>query len=106
MEKDYIKIFNEIINNTSNDESKDIPVVPQWYLSLSEHRVECPTCQHIPADLTDYKVDYVTREGHWIYKDRCPYCGQAIKWDWEEIDKKAKKSKMYREWELKNKIEM
>ena len=38
--------------------------------------------------------------------DRCPYCGQAIKWDWEEIDRKAKKSKMYREWELKNKIEV
>ena len=100
MERDYAQIFKEIIGNTSNAKSKDIPVVPQWYLSLSEHRSECPTCQHNHSNLCDYKENYHTGGGEWIYKERCPHCGQAIKWDWDEIDRKAKKSKKYKEWEL------
>lgn len=70
---------------------KDIQVtfekkVPIYHLSLSYVWSECPTCKSNLA----YTENYISN---------CPYCGQPFLWDWDEIDKKAKKSK---EWIILN----
>ena len=108
MPKDYFKLFNDIIDEVSDSvqDEKDIPAIPKAYFSLSEIRYECPTCEHIPGGIIDCGIDYRTGDYYTNYKDRCPYCGQAIKWDWDEIDRKAKKSKKYREMELKKQKEL
>ena len=72
------------------DPNLDIPKVPVYHMSLSHVWEECPNCKgqnRLSVQKTAFNGEFYTE-----YLEKCPDCGQALKWDWDEIDKKAKKT--------------
>lgn len=74
------------------------PVVPKWHLTLNHAWCECPKCRIQPDGLTKwhppmYGIPGAT--GYTEYNQNCPWCGQPMLWDWDEIDKASSQS---RDW--------
>lgn len=61
-----------------------MPQIPLGKYSLSSIEILCPVCGC--GDIGDAN----NRKGS------CPECGQALSWDWDAIDKKARKSPEYK----------
>lgn len=74
----------------AKDPKLDIPMVPIYHESLSHVWEECPNCKgqnRLSVRKLGYNGNYYTE-----YLERCPECGQKLKWNWNEIDQNAKKS--------------
>lgn len=72
------------------DPKLDIPKLPVYHISLSHVWEECPNCKgqnRLSIRKLGLSGNYYTE-----YLDRCPDCGQSILWDWDQIDKNAKKT--------------
>lgn len=67
------------------------PDVVIFHESLSSCWCECPACKNTKG-MIRRKAGY---NGEWYTETdaQCPECGQPLLWDWDLIDKKAKKSK-------------
>lgn len=72
-----------------------VPMIPIFFCSENCVREECPVCK-CPnlSETKPYGEGWFTET-----KPYCPDCGQALLWDWDEIDKKAHKTAGYKKYE-------
>ena len=76
------------------------PVVPKWHMSLDHVWCECPKCKTKPDGLTWWHppIYGISDSGYTEYNTHCPWCGQPMLWDWDEIDRQSTQSADWK-WE-------
>lgn len=76
------------------------PVVPKWHMSLNSVWCECPKCKTQPDGLTKWVPPMygISDSGYTKYNTHCPWCGQPMLWDWDEIDRQSTQSADWK-WE-------